>query len=114
MLAGLLIGMGIVLPGVSGGVIAVILNVYDKLIFAINNFSENKKDNSIFLAKMIISLIVGAIISANLLTYFFEKYLVEMSYLFICCLFFSRFLFPCYRNTCTISYIKTCTSSNIV
>ena len=30
MLAGLLIGMGIVLPGVSGGVIAVILNVeYD-------------------------------------------------------------------------------------
>ena len=83
MLAGLLIGMGIVLPGVSGGVIAVILNVYDRLIFAVNNFSENKKDNSIFLAKMIVSLIVGAIISAYLLTYFFEKYLVEMSYLFI-------------------------------
>ena len=83
MLAGLLIGMGIVLPGVSGGVIAVILNVYDKLIFAVNNFSEDKKGNSIFLAKIIVSLIVGAIISANLLTYFFEKYLVEMSYLFI-------------------------------
>ena len=83
MLAGLLIGMGIVLPGVSGGVIAVILNVYDKLIFAVNNFSENKKENSIFLAKMIVSLIVGAVISANLLTYFFDKYLVEMSYLFI-------------------------------
>ena len=47
MLAGLLIGMGIVLPGVSGGVIAVILNVYDKLIFAVNNFSEDKKGNSI-------------------------------------------------------------------
>lgn len=83
MLAGLLIGMGIVLPGVSGGVIAVILNVYDKLIFAVNNFSKNKKDNSIFLTKMVVSLIIGAIISANLLTYFFEKYLVEMSYLFI-------------------------------
>jgi len=83
MLAGLLIGMGIVLPGVSGGVIAVILNVYDKLIFAVNNFSENKKENAIFLLKMVVSLVIGAIISANLLTYFFEKYLVEMSYLFI-------------------------------
>ena len=83
MLAGLLIGMGIVLPGVSGGVIAVILNVYDKLIFAVNNFKENKKENAIFLIKIFISLVIGAIISANLLTYFFEKYLVEMSYLFI-------------------------------
>ena len=33
--------------------------------------------------KIITSLIIGAIISANLLTYFFDKYLVEMSYLFI-------------------------------
>lgn len=83
MLAGLLIGMGIVLPGVSGGVIAVILNVYDKIIFSVNNFFENKKENGIFLAKIIVSIIIGAIISANLLTYFFDKYLVEMSYLFI-------------------------------
>lgn len=83
MLAGLIIGIGVVLPGVSGGVIAVILNVYDKLIYAFNNFSKDKKGNSIFLAKMIISIIIGAIISANLLTYVFEKYLVEVSYLFI-------------------------------
>lgn len=83
MLAGLLIGMGIVLPGVSGGVIAVILNIYDKLIFSVNNFFDNKKENGIFLAKVGVSLIAGAIISANLLTYFFDKYLIEMSYLFI-------------------------------
>lgn len=83
MLAGLLIGMGIVLPGVSGGVIAVILNVYDKIIFSVNNFFENKKENGIFLAKIIVSIIIGAIISAKLLTYFFDKYSVEMSYLFI-------------------------------
>lgn len=83
MLAGLLIGMGIVLPGVSGGVIAVILNVYDKIIFSVNNFFENKKENGIFLAKIIVSIIIGAIVSAKLLSYFFNKYLIEMSYLFI-------------------------------
>lgn len=83
MLAGLIIGIGVVLPGVSGGVIAVILNIYDKLIFAVTNFSKNKKENFIFLLKVITGVVIGAIISANLLTYFFEKYLVEVSYLFI-------------------------------
>lgn len=83
MLAGLLIGMGIVLPGVSGGVIAVILNVYDKIVFSINNFSKDKRGNALFLGKILISVVIGAIISANLLTYFFEKYLVEVSYFFI-------------------------------
>ena len=83
MLAGFLIGMGMVLPGVSGGVIAVILNVYDKIIFSVNNFFDNKKENGIFLGKIVLALIAGAILSANLLTYFFEHYMVEMSYLFI-------------------------------
>ena len=32
MLKGILIGIGMILPGVSGGVIAVILGVYDKII----------------------------------------------------------------------------------
>ena len=54
MLAGLLIGIGIVLPGVSGGVIAVILNVYDKIIFAFNNFHEDKRSNAVFLFKILL------------------------------------------------------------
>ena len=31
MLKGILIGIGMILPGVSGGVIAVFLGVYDKM-----------------------------------------------------------------------------------
>lgn len=83
MLAGLLIGIGIVLPGVSGGVIAVVLNVYDKIIFALNNFFDDRRGNAIFLTKIFLSIVAGAILSANLLTFLFEKYLVEVSYLFI-------------------------------
>ena len=83
MLAGLLIGIGIVLPGVSGGVIAVILNVYDKIIFAFNNFHEDKRSNAVFLFKIFFGVISGTIVSANLLSFFFERYLVEVSYLFI-------------------------------
>lgn len=83
MIAGLLIGIGAILPGVSGGVIAVILGVYDKIIFSVSNFKKDKKKNLIFLIKILIGVVIGIIISSNLLKYFFDKYFVEMSYLFI-------------------------------
>ena len=70
-----------ILPGVSGGVIAVILGIYDKIIFAVNNFKDN--ENIKFLLKIGIGIVVGVIISANVLVYFFDKYYIEMCYLFI-------------------------------
>lgn len=83
MLAGLLIGIGTILPGVSGGVIAVILGVYDEIIFSLNNFKKDKKNNFIYLLKIGIGVIIGIIVSSNILIYFFDEYFVEMSYLFI-------------------------------
>ena len=43
MLKGLLIGIGMTLPGVSGGVIAVILGIYDKIIYSLSNFFHDYK-----------------------------------------------------------------------
>ncbi|MBQ6282727.1 MAG: DUF368 domain-containing protein [Bacilli bacterium] len=83
MIAGLLIGIGAIMPGVSGGVIAVILGVYDKIIFSLNDFKKDKKKNFMFLFKISIGVLFGIIISSNILVYFFNKYFVEMSYLFI-------------------------------
>lgn len=83
MIAGLLIGIGMILPGVSGGVIAVVLGIYDKIIFSLNNFKSDKKNNLIFLVKVIIGIVIGIILSSNILVYFFKRYLVEMSYLLI-------------------------------
>ena len=82
MIYGLLIGIGIILPGVSGGVIAVILGVYDKIIFAFNNL-KNDKSNLKYLIRITIGVIIGVFISAKLLKHFFNIYNVEMSYLFI-------------------------------
>ena len=83
MLAGLLIGIGVILPGVSGAVIAVALGIYDKLILSLTNFKKDKKNNTLFLLKIGIGLIIGVIISSRLILYFFNKYNIEMSYLFI-------------------------------
>ena len=83
MLAGLIIGIGMILPGVSGGVLAVILGIYDKLIYCLNNFKSDIKGNIKFLLPIIFGLIIGSVISANILKFVFETYYVEVCYLFI-------------------------------
>ena len=42
---GIFIGACMLVPGVSGGTIAIILNVYDKLILAVSTFFKDIKDN---------------------------------------------------------------------
>ena len=44
---GLVIGGTMLVPGVSGGSMAMILGIYQKLISAISSFWENKKKNLI-------------------------------------------------------------------
>ena len=74
MLKGILIGIGMILPGVSGGVIAVILGVYDKIIYSLSNFFSDYKKNARFLIPLFIGMGIGAIISAKILIYIFNKY----------------------------------------
>ena len=48
-LIGILIGTAMVIPGVSGAVIAVIFGVYDKMILSLINVFKSFKKNIIFL-----------------------------------------------------------------
>ena len=48
-LKGLAIGGTMLVPGVSGGSMAMILGIYDKLIGAIGDFRKKPKNNIIFL-----------------------------------------------------------------
>ena len=43
LLKGFIIGIGKIIPGVSGSVLAITLGVYDKSVEYINNFKHNKK-----------------------------------------------------------------------
>ena len=42
LLKGFIIGIGKIIPGVSGSVLAITLGVYDKSVEYINNFKSNK------------------------------------------------------------------------
>ena len=83
MLIGLLIGIGMILPGISGGVLAVIFGVYEKIIKSLGNFSKDAKGSIKFLLPIFCGILIGIIVGAKLLKIVFEKYYVEACYTFI-------------------------------
>lgn len=54
--SGAVIGVAMIIPGVSGGTIAVLLDIYDKLINALGNLRKNFKSNVAFLLPILLGL----------------------------------------------------------
>ena len=67
LLAGMGIGVGAAIPGVSGGTIAVILKVYDKLIWAVSHLFKEFKKAFIYLLPILIGVILALIPSIYLM-----------------------------------------------
>lgn len=71
---GFIIGIGKILPGVSGSVLAIRLNVYQKVVDTIANFFSDWKKNSVFLFKLALGFVLATIIGSKLLYLLFDKY----------------------------------------
>lgn len=67
ILKGILIGIGIIIPGVSGSVIAVFLGVYDKTIKIMSNLKKEFFENKYFILSLSIGVIIGVNIFGNVL-----------------------------------------------
>ena len=72
-LIGILIGTAMIIPGVSGSVIAVIFGVYDKSITALTNLFKNFKKNIIYLFILGSGILTGAIWFSNVMMFLYEK-----------------------------------------
>ena len=59
---GLLIGIGIIIPGVSGAAILLMFGYYDKIINAISNINKEFKKSFVFLFPFFIYSIIGIIL----------------------------------------------------
>ncbi len=80
---GLLIGSSMLVPGVSGGTMAIILGIYDELISSINNFFKDFKKSFFFLMQFCIGAGIGFVLFAKLISTALDKYELPMMYLFI-------------------------------
>lgn len=83
MIKGVIIGIGAVAPGVSGGTFAVILGIYDKLTDAIANFFKDYKNKLIFLIPLALGIGIGILGFSKIMKYLFENYESEVKFLFI-------------------------------
>ena len=82
-LKGLIIGGTMLVPGVSGGSMAMILGIYARLISSVSSFMKNKKENLIFLVVFSMGGILGVLLFANPLLQLIERYPMPMLYFFI-------------------------------
>lgn len=72
VLKGLWIGGTMTVPGVSGGSMAMITGIYDRLIFAVSSFFKDPKGNSLFLARFVAGAAVGMLLFARAISALFE------------------------------------------
>lgn len=61
VLKGMAIGIAMIIPGVSGGTLAVLLNIYDELIDSINNLFKNFKKSISILIPILLGALIGFI-----------------------------------------------------
>ncbi len=80
---GLIIGIGKIIPGVSGSVIAISFGLYEKGIDAINNYFGNVKENTKFLLVLGSGILLSIILMSNLIKILLNKYYFLTILLFI-------------------------------
>ena len=74
LVKGFIIGIAKIIPGVSGALLAISLNVYEKGLDVICNFFNNKKENFKFLFYIGIGIVVGIIIFSKVISFCLDKY----------------------------------------
>ena len=80
---GLFVGSTMLVPGVSGGSMAMILGVYDRLIHAVSSFRKQKKASLLFLLIFSIGAIIGMVAFARPILAAINRWEKPMLYFFI-------------------------------
>ena len=81
---GFFIGGTMMVPGVSGGSMAMILGIYNRLIESIATFKRNPAKNTVFLIKFCIGAVLGiALFSRFVITPLLLRFPLQVSYFFL-------------------------------
>lgn len=83
ILKGIIIGVANIIPGVSGGTLAVSMGIYSKIIGSITNMFKDFKNSIKTLLPYGIGMILGIGIFSFVITFLFEKFPIPTNFLFI-------------------------------
>lgn len=83
MVYGCIIGVANIIPGVSGGTMAVMLNIYDKLIDAFTGLRKHFKKSLRFLLPIVIGAGLGIVLFSKLIKYLIAYHPLPTCFFFI-------------------------------
>ena len=63
---GIIVGIAVLIPGLSGSMFAVIVGLYEKMITAVSTLRKNFKKNVLFLLPIAIGGLIGILVSAKI------------------------------------------------
>ena len=71
---GIIIALGFILPGVSGGVLAAILGIYERMIYFLAHIKENFRENILYFLPVGIGMVLGIALFSLPVEYLLEHY----------------------------------------
>lgn len=80
---GVILGVANVIPGVSGGTLAVVFNIYDRLISVITLDVKKILSEWKFILPLVAGMGLGIILFSKAITFLFENYPVQTNWFFI-------------------------------
>ncbi len=83
---GMLIGTGAILPGVSGGALAAVFGLYERLISFLAHLTQDFKNNILYFLPVGFGGVTGIFFLSFALSYFLENYEVQIIWFFIGCI----------------------------
>ena len=83
MFKGFFVGATMLVPGVSGGSMAMILGEYERLISSVSSFRKDVKGNAFYLMQFVFPALLGMVLLSNPLLSLIEIFTLPMMYLFM-------------------------------
>lgn len=82
-LKGFIMGIANIIPGVSGGTLAITLGIYEKLISTISHFFKNIKENLKFIVPIGIGMVLSILLLSKVISFCLNKYTLATILFFI-------------------------------
>lgn len=81
-LSGFLIGLGVILPGVSGSTIAILFKIYDKMLYSVSNIFKKFVQSFLYLLPILVGGLVGFVLG-----FFVVQNVIEAYTFIVVCVF---------------------------